>query len=180
MMRRQRIILVLFMILVCVACDQYTKVLAKSHLPKNKVISFAKDTFRLDYLENKGGVLSFEYYLPEHWRGPTVTTAVSVFLALLIPYLMLGSALGAGPTACLALFAGGALSNLMDRVALGGYVVDFLNLGWGSYRTCIFNVADAAIVSGVVLFLLSLVWHGASVLTRGGKRAVAGSLPMED
>ena len=57
---------------------------------------------------------------------------------------------------------------------------DFLNLGWGSYRTCIFNVADAAIVSGVVLFLLSLVWHGASVLTRGGKRAVAGSLPMED
>ncbi len=180
MKRWQRILLVLSMILICVAFDQYTKVLAKTHLPKNKVISFAKDTFRLDYLENKGGVLSFEHYLPEHWRGLTVTITVSVFLAVLVSYLMLGAAFGAGPTAFLALFAGGALSNLMDRVALGGYVVDFLNLGWGSYRTCVFNVADAAIVTGAALFLLSVLWHGASVLTKGGRRAVAGRLSMED
>ncbi|MHC1744765.1 MAG: signal peptidase II [Syntrophobacteraceae bacterium] len=180
MKKRRRILLVLFTILLCMASDQYTKVLARSHLPKNKAISFAKDTFRFDYLENKGGVLSFEHHLPDHWKGTTVTIAVSVFLALLIPYLMIGSALGTTTTFCLALFSGGALSNLLDRVALGGYVIDFLNLGWGTYRTCIFNVADAAIVSGGVLFLLSVSRHGAAIMGKGGRRPVAGHLTIED
>lgn len=179
MRRRNRILLVFFTIVLCMAADQYTKVLAKAHLPKNKVISYASGTLRLDYLENKGGVLSFEHHLPDDWKGPAVTIAVSVFLALLIPYLMLGSAFGTGSTICLALFAGGAFSNLLDRVALGGYVIDFLNLGWGHYRTCIFNVADAAIVSGVVLFLLSLSLDGMSALAKAARRSGAGRLTLE-
>jgi signal peptidase II len=174
MNRLRRILLVLFTILLCVGFDQYTKALAKSHLPKTKAISFAKDTFRLDYLENKGAVLSFEYYLPDHWRGPTVTTAMTVFLAMLIPYLMFGSSFRTASAVWLSLFAGGALSNMLDRVALGGTVVDFLNLGWGSYRTCIFNVADAAIVSGVALFMASVSWRLTSLVTRGSRRPAAG------
>jgi signal peptidase II len=159
--------------MLCVGFDQYTKVLARSHLPKTRSISFANDTVRLDYLENKGAVLSFEYFLPDLWRGRKVTAAVSVFLALFIPYLMFGSRFRAVPTVCLALFAGGTFSNMLDRVALGGYVIDFLNIGWGPYRTCIFNVADAAIVSGMVLFMLSASWHAGTCLARNSRRSVA-------
>jgi signal peptidase II len=52
-----------------------------------------------------------------------------------------------------ALLAGGGAGNLWDRLA-GGAVTDFLNLGIGPVRTGIFNVADLAIVAGVVVLLV--------------------------
>lgn len=35
-----------------------------------------------------------------------------------------------------------------------GAVVDFLNIGFGSFRTGIFNIADIAIVVGALFLLL--------------------------
>lgn len=57
----------------------------------------------------------------------------------------------------LALFCGGGLSNLLDRAVWGGTVVDFLEVEWGPVRTCIFNLADVAVVLGMALGILSLV-----------------------
>ena len=58
-------------------------------------------------------------------------------------------------TFCLALtlVLGGALGNLIDRVAYG-YVVDFLDFYWNSYHFPAFNVADSAISVGAALLLL--------------------------
>ena len=53
----------------------------------------------------------------------------------------------------LALVLGGALGNLIDRVAYG-YVVDFLDFYWGNYHFPAFNVADSAISVGAALLLL--------------------------
>jgi signal peptidase II len=158
--------LVLVTIVLCVACDQMTKELAKLHLPKTKVLSFAGDTLRLDYTENRGAVLSFEYCLPEEWRGPVLTNAVAISLGVLIGYLLFSSGLRALPVTALSLICGGTLSNLLDRVALGGYVVDFLSLGWGGFRTAIFNLADAAIVTGAVLLGFSIIWNLRSSASR--------------
>jgi len=44
---------------------------------------------------------------------------------------------------------GGALGNALDR-ALYGAVVDFALLHWGEWRWYVFNIADAAIVAGVI------------------------------
>jgi signal peptidase II len=52
----------------------------------------------------------------------------------------------------LTLLAAGGASNWADRV-VHGRVVDFLNVGIGSLRTGIFNVADIAIMAGVVMLL---------------------------
>ncbi len=49
------------------------------------------------------------------------------------------------------LLAGGALSNLFDRVRLG-HVTDFLQVS----RFPVFNLADAAITVGVILLLITL------------------------
>lgn len=51
--------------------------------------------------------------------------------------------------ASLALVIGGALGNVVDRVAYGA-VADFVHLTAGNYSWYIFNIADAAIVAGVV------------------------------
>lgn len=60
MKRSKRSILVLLLVLSCLGCDQVSKVIAKSVLPKAGVVSFAGDTVRFHYAENKGAVLSFE------------------------------------------------------------------------------------------------------------------------
>jgi signal peptidase II len=52
----------------------------------------------------------------------------------------------------LALILGGAVGNGVDRI-LHGAVVDYALLHWGDVTWYVFNLADAAIVAGVVLLL---------------------------
>jgi signal peptidase II len=59
----------------------------------------------------------------------------------------------------LALIIGGALGNVVDRVAYGA-VADFVHLTAGNYSWYIFNVADAAIVAGVVGLLYDSIRPG--------------------
>lgn len=54
----------------------------------------------------------------------------------------------------LALIAGGAVGNLIDRVRFA-YVVDFLDVYVGSYHWPAFNVADSAITVGVSIFIVT-------------------------
>ena len=59
----------------------------------------------------------------------------------------------------LALILGGAFGNLIDR-ALGGYVVDFVDVYWGEAHFWAFNVADAAITIGAILVLFEMIGLG--------------------
>ena len=85
-------------------------------------------------------------------------------------YLLIGATLVASVALCiwlwrsatvltclaLGLLIGGALGNLVDRVAYGA-VVDFVSLSAGSFHWYIFNGADCGITLGVVLLLLEWV-----------------------
>jgi signal peptidase II len=51
--------------------------------------------------------------------------------------------------ASLGLIVGGASGNVVDRVAFGA-VFDFIQIHAGAYSWYVFNIADAAIVAGVV------------------------------
>jgi signal peptidase II len=62
------------------------------------------------------------------------------------------------------LFVAGGMSNWIDRVARGS-VVDFRNVGVGSLRTGIFNVADMAIMIGIAI--LAVAKFGRDGPTRG-------------
>ena len=53
------------------------------------------------------------------------------------------------------LIAGGAIGNLVDRLRFGA-VTDFIDLHWGAAHWPTFNLADAAIVCGVALLLLTV------------------------
>lgn len=56
----------------------------------------------------------------------------------------------------LSMIIGGALGNLYDRL-IRGAVVDFLDFFWQDYHWPAFNVADAAIVTGVGLLILKTI-----------------------
>ena len=53
----------------------------------------------------------------------------------------------------LSLVVGGGFGNLADRIFNEGRVIDFMNIGIGSLRTGVFNVADIALSFGIVWFL---------------------------
>ena len=55
----------------------------------------------------------------------------------------------------IALVCGGALGNIIDRVRYEGGVVDFIDVGIGTSRFWIFNIADSAVSVGAVLLLVS-------------------------
>jgi signal peptidase II len=158
MKRWPRILLVLITVIACVGCDQTAKAVAERHLKQTRFVSLAGDTLRLHYTENRGGFLSLGAALSPAARTWIFIVAVGAALALLLAYLTLGSAYRPG-TMALALIAGGGMSNLIDRLMHDGVVVDFLNVGLGSMRTGIFNLADVAIMAGVAMLLFRRSSH---------------------
>ena len=52
----------------------------------------------------------------------------------------------------LTLVLGGAVGNLIDRLA-AGRVVDFIDVYWGIHHWPAFNIADSAITLGVLLLV---------------------------
>ena len=101
----------------------------------------------LVFVTNKG--VSYGMFAQDGHGGQWVLAAFAVAVSLaMVIWLARGvtntiSALGFG------LIIGGALGNALDRVLLGG-VADFFSLhAWG-YYWYVFNIADIAIVAGVV------------------------------
>ncbi|HWH79770.1 MAG TPA: signal peptidase II, partial [Candidatus Binatus sp.] len=134
---------IVFLITVsCVILDQATKFIAKAFLAPDALISFAGDTLRLQYAENSGAFLSLGASLPEPWRNLVFTVLVGIFLFGLLGYVLLSRSLPVNAVNCLSFVFAGGISNLIDRIAYDGRVVDFLNVGIGPLRTGIFNVAD--------------------------------------
>jgi signal peptidase II len=144
--------LMLFAIVILtIGCDQVSKRVASTHLVDTPRKSFLGDAFRLEYAENRGAFLSLGADLPSWARTALFTVgtglvllvgAVSLFTHTWSPLAVIG----------ICLYLAGGASNLADRLA-DGHVIDFLNIGVGPLRTGIFNVADIAVMTGVVLFL---------------------------
>jgi signal peptidase II len=129
-----------------------TKHLAVTTLAGTAGHSYLGDTVRLDYHENPGGFLSAGATWRPETRVVVFQLANGFFLlgTILLVFRGQWSRLGA---AGLMLFFAGGVSNWIDRVATGT-VIDFMNIGIGSFRTGIFNMADVAIMAGVALLIL--------------------------
>lgn len=156
MRRWHHALLVLVTIAACAGCDQATKAVAKSTLPPGRVLTFAGDTVRLQLTENAGAFLSLGASLPAGVRQLIFTIGAGIVVGAMALYAIADTRGGVVRAVALALIAGGGLSNVFDRVTYAGHVVDFLNVGVGTLRTGIFNVADMGVLAGVVLLLMSV------------------------
>ena len=153
----------------CVGCDQVSKIYCREKLEHRGVFSFWYDTVRLQYAENTGAFLGGGNKL-----SPWVFIAIGLILvAGMLWYLLFKSKRDVLTTVVISLLVGGAVGNLIDR-AVFGYVRDFANLGIGSLRTGIFNVADVAITVGVgILFIVGMRSGDAPASDRDAKPSQA-------
>jgi signal peptidase II len=150
----ERLILCAAILAASVGCDQVTKRIAVKELSTAAPRSFLWDVFRLQYAENRGAFLSLGADLSHDVRWWLLTMGVGGILLGLLFYALLNKQLDRLQVGSLALVFSGGFSNLIDRLTQNGVVVDFMNVGIGPLRTGIFNVADIAIVVGVVLLAL--------------------------
>jgi signal peptidase II len=142
-------IVLLFVALATVGCDRVTKHIATTALAGSPGHSYWARTLWIGYTENTGGFLSLGAGLPESIRSGVFTWGTGLVLLALVGVLLRGR-MRVWPALGMTLFVAGGLSNWLDRVTTGR-VVDFLNVGIGSLRTGVFNVADMAIMAGVVI-----------------------------
>jgi signal peptidase II len=152
-----KVIVLCVLVATTIGCDRVTKHIARTSLDGAPSRSFLADTVRLVYAENTGGFLSLGADL-----APAARTVIFTIGTGLVLVATLAAAVRLDWTvwqlvALGLMFAGGA-SNWIDRVARGT-VVDFLNVGFGSLRTGIFNVADVALMVGGVILVSTYRRH---------------------
>ncbi len=106
----------------------------------------------LTYVHNTGAAFSFlsEAGGWQRWFFAALAIVISTVIAVWLSRLKAQETLMA---VSLSLVLGGAIGNLIDRLAYG-YVIDFLDVYIASWHWPAFNVADSAITLGVVLMLL--------------------------
>jgi signal peptidase II len=164
---------------VSLVLDQWTKVLARTHLMplgpwKSKVI--VADYFDLRYSENTGVAFGMFQKLP---GGRIWLTLVALAALLLVGYYLIRS----NPRQsrlhlALGLVGGGAIGNLIDRIAFGR-VTDFIVWKVGTHEWPAFNIADAALVVGVALMALDMLLdkrvHSAEAASPPGSASSKGS-----
>ncbi len=137
--------------LLIVVADQLGKLWIRSNLAVGESV-FELGFFRLTHVSNTGAAFGI---FRGHTLPLTVVSCVGIALLLLYAFLfyrqfpqldrwLAWTGLG--------LILGGTIGNLIDRLRLG-YVTDFIDFGfWPA-----FNVADSAIVIGVIIFAYSLL-----------------------
>ncbi|MFI3198796.1 MAG: signal peptidase II [Methylococcaceae bacterium] len=108
--------------------------------------------FKLTYVHNTGAAFSFlsEAGGWQRWFFAGLALAISCVIAVWLARLKQHETLLA---VALSLVLGGAIGNLIDRLAYG-YVIDFLDVYYQTWHWPAFNIADSAITLGVILMLL--------------------------
>lgn len=138
-----------------VSLDFATKWLVQRMMREFDQVDIIGEYVRLTYIFNPGAAFGIDL-------GPYSRL---IFLVLSVVALVaLAGMYWATPAAdrmrlvAIALICGGAIGNLVDRVRSARGVVDFLDVGIGTIRWPVFNVADIAVTSGAILLALSL-WN---------------------
>jgi signal peptidase II len=150
---KQKLLLIGVTSFISILIDQWTKFLATTYLLGRETLSWWNDFFVLTYSINHGAFLGLGKDLPESVRDTIFSGLVSVFLIGFTVYAIRDKSMNKLQNLACGLVLSGGFSNLYDRVTNNGGVVDFMNMGIGSLRTGIFNVADMAIMAGVFLLL---------------------------
>lgn len=139
-----------FIVLLTVALDQWTKYLTDLHLvPLGTSYPFWENVVHFTSAHNTGA--AFGFLAGGRWLFLIITPIACG--AIVFALFKMRGKLHLLMRICLALILGGAIGNFIDRVFLG-YVRDMIELRFMQFA--IFNVADSAVSVGAVLLMLDI------------------------
>ncbi len=136
--------------LAVLALDQWTKWLVEAHLPQHASMVVLPSVFNLTHVRNSG--VAFGLFASD---GPSLARLALVGLGV-VALGVVAAYFWRTPMDrrrllfALSLVLGGAVGNLLDRLASGA-VTDFLDVSFAGYHWPAFNVADSAITVGLLL-----------------------------
>lgn len=136
-----------------IVLDQLSKLWITSHFVFGEKLPVL-DVFDLVLAHNTGAAFSFLHDAGGFQRW--LFSGIAIVASTWIVWLLRRHATQMLFALALSLILGGALGNLIDRVAYG-YVVDFLAFHWGEHYFPAFNVADSVITIGAALLILDSV-----------------------
>jgi signal peptidase II len=153
---RARILIFLAILATSTGFDQASKEWARESLSPNVPHEVIPGFWDWELAKNAGAAFSVATPSSEGGR-----TGLHILFGVVAAIALIGIGIAASRTrpeqrmrrTAYALIAGGALGNLIDRVAAGD-VTDFVRWHWHGHMWPIFNVADAALVIGVALLLV--------------------------
>ncbi len=155
MSSKKKIIWFVVCCIFCIASDQLTKQLAKEYLKKQPEQSYLNGVFKLLYVENTGAALSLGDDLNPTVSFWLLSILPLAFLVVVIFYVFKNlQQINFSRIIFIAMIVAGGIGNIIDRILYDRHVTDFMNIGFGSIRTGIFNVADIFVTSGVIGILL--------------------------
>ena len=133
-----------------IVLDQLSKAWITSHFAYGESL-VVLGVFNLVLVHNTGAAFSFLHDAGgmQRWLFSFIAIAASVWIV----WLLRKHGMQTLFALALSLILGGALGNLIDRIAFG-YVIDFLHFHWDEHYFPAFNVADSAITCGAILMIL--------------------------
>ena len=130
--------------------DQLSKLIIVNNMSLHQTIPVIENFFHITYVRNPGAAFGILAYRTEFFI--IITSLVIVILGYYVYTLKRDQLL---LKIAFALQIGGAIGNFVDRIR-SGYVVDFIDFKvWSP----VFNIADMAIVIGVGLFALEILFE---------------------
>ncbi|MBJ2122146.1 signal peptidase II [Arthrobacter sp. MSA 4-2] len=171
--RARYAVLLLVCMLAAYVLDQVTKAWVVSTMTEGQVTPVLPPLLNWHFIRNPGAAFSI---------GTNVTWVFTIIQALVSLAILtqIRKVASWGWAAALGLVLGGALGNLTDRLfrepSFGqGHVVDFIALP----NFAIFNIADSAVVSGVILVCL-MTLRGIGMDGRRSSESAAGDSAAGD
>ncbi len=116
----------------------------------NKSFTIIKNFFMFNYTKNYGAAWS----ILNNQRIVLILVSLIFLVALFVYSFRFKSNIR--NKIAFGLVFGGLLGNLLDRI-IYGYVRDFISLQFGSYQYPIFNIADIAIVIGIIFIIIAII-----------------------
>lgn len=148
----KKIIVLAVVSLVIILIDQVTKMAIHSNFSLHESRSVIDGFFSFTYVRNPGAAFGFMQGAAPVFRKFFFLAVTPIALGVILYFLKSTKDNDWGQIAALSLVFGGAIGNYIDRVRFG-YVIDFLDVYIKDMHYPAFNIADSAIVVGVILLL---------------------------
>lgn len=149
----------LLLSLLVLILDQWSKWMVEKYLPEHLPKEVIPGVLNFTHVTNTG--VAFGLFAAKgNVAGTLVLTVLGLTaLAIVIIYFWRTPSHDRLMLTSLSLILGGAVGNLMDRMATGA-VTDFIDAYIGTYHWHTFNIADSAITIGICLMAFDILFAG--------------------